>query len=91
MVTTERNYLKNLSFLKEIWAPQLQKMLPENLFKDIFSPLQPIIALTLYLLPMLEERLAQFDEQPYISDIFKRVIPGFQLYTNHLHCRVLFF
>ena len=84
LVHTERNYLKNLSFLKEIWAPQLHKLLPDGLYKDIFSPLQPIIGLTLLLLPKLEERLVEFQSKPYISDIFQEVIPGFQLYTNHL-------
>lgn len=84
LVATEKSYLDAMTLAKEIWGSGLKHMMTRELHKTIFGNLSPIICLSQILLPRFTERLAEFDEKPYVGDIFKEFIPAFKVYTDHL-------
>lgn len=84
LVATEKSYLEAMTLAKEVWGSGLKAMMPRDLHKTIFGNLSPIICLSQILLPRLTERLSQFEEKPYVGDIFREFIPAFKVYTDHL-------
>ncbi|XP_072050566.1 FYVE, RhoGEF and PH domain-containing protein 4-like isoform X3 [Amphiura filiformis] len=91
VLTSERTYVERLSLLDQAFLARIERenekahWFSNEVVKEIFSNLRSIYAFHHnFLLPDLENRLKQWEENPSIGDILRRLAPFLKLYSDYV-------
>ena len=92
-MTTEQSFVKQLEQLSTDYINPLtvlastpnNSILTIEQLRDIFSNLPQIVVLNKKFLSDLEERLAEWDENPCLGDVVLQFAPFFKMYTQYVN------
>ncbi|ELT98343.1 hypothetical protein CAPTEDRAFT_122968 [Capitella teleta] len=91
MLTTEREYVKKLHLIDQVFHTQIMMMnREEHLFPNEVVPMMFSNVKSIYqfhhdfLLPQLEKRMTIWDEEPRIGDVMRKFAPFLKLYTDYV-------
>ncbi|EDQ86383.1 uncharacterized protein MONBRDRAFT_28358 [Monosiga brevicollis MX1] len=88
MVTTEESYVRSLSIVVDVYKPRMTTTefnleVPVHVVKDIFSNIDRIRNTHQRFLKVLRERVAEWEHNDTIADIYLKFAPQLSVYTHY--------